>query len=80
MKPKICHGFVARKAARERHTAATRCNDRSSRSHAVFQPLGEFVHFFWGRVAGGVPKRVGRPKMVMGEVIVTMPGCIICGL
>eukprot|EP00434_Breviolum_minutum_P029684 symbB.v1.2.026241.t1/scaffold2606.1/size138328/5 len=30
------HRLLA-KAARERHTAATRCNDRSSRSHAVFQ-------------------------------------------
>ena len=47
--PKIANGEISRffKAARERHTAATRCNDRSSRSHAVFQPLGACA-FFWG--------------------------------
>ena len=31
------------KAKRERHTASTACNDRSSRSHAIFQPLGPFL-------------------------------------
>ena len=28
------------KAKRERHTASTACNDLSSRSHAIFQHLG----------------------------------------
>ena len=41
------------KAARERHTAATRCNDRSSRSHAVFQLLWAAVFVFCFFFGGG---------------------------
>ena len=64
VQPSNCH-----EAARERHTAATRCNDRSSRSHAVFQLLGgcSFCVFFWGGDGDGVS--FGRWAVTKGSCL-----------